>query len=124
MIDWIIALFTALILGFFTVGVSNSVPMSSSDGMPATAGEVETMFTGTVTGTIDDCAFDGICAFIVNESMEVIWTNGMMQCMGSMDNDIAVGDNVEVYAGTIFNDNGSSSFSICSDEEYYIRKQS
>jgi len=134
MMDSIIAFFTALFIGMIVLGVSIVVPVSESTtgGSPTEieaveqtqGGQSEAMFTGTVTGTIDDCAFDGICAFIVNESMEVIWANGMMQCLGSMDNDIAVGDNVEVNAESIINDDGSVSFSICTGEDYYIRKQS
>ena len=47
-------------------------------------GEVMTV-SGTVVDMVGDCAFDGICSYIVESDSgqyEVIWAEGMMQCLG------------------------------------------
>jgi len=88
-------------------------PMSEPTG--------ELSISGIVTGTVDDCAFDGICALIVeaeDSTYQVNWAEGMMQCMGEYTGDVAVGDTVDVFAATL----EPGTLSICSGEQYYIRK--
>ncbi len=119
MINWIIGLITALVLGFLGLFF---IVESDTTAEPPEPDTIVVNLAGTVTGTIDDCAFDGICAFIIDDKTEVIWANGMMQCLGSMDNDITIGDQVEVYAEVPLNTTRGSQVTICTGEEYYIRK--
>jgi hypothetical protein len=76
--------------------------------------------TGTVVGTIDDCAFDGICALVLDVNgteVNAIWAEGMTRCEGQYQDDVTLGDTVEAYG--IARD--STSLSICPSSEYYIR---
>lgn len=87
---------------------------------PLPVGETVTL-TGTVTGSIDACVVDGICAVILeneNGQYEAIWNNGgWTQCMGEMERNIPHGAMVTVY-GRVESEN---QVSICPSEKYYIR---
>lgn len=77
--------------------------------------------TGEVVDTIDDCAFDGICALVVEadgERWEVIYAPGMMMCEGEYDGQAGVGSTVEVYAEVTEN---PGELTICTTTGYYIR---
>lgn len=57
--------------------------------------------TGTVVDRIDDCAFDGICAYMVDTDrgqLTAIWAEGAVPCAGRMDQNIALGDAVDIHA--------------------------
>lgn len=76
--------------------------------------------TGTIVGTVDDCAFDGICALIVETetgNIQVNWAEGMMQCLGEYTGEVTVGDSVEVFAAPV----EPGIVSICGGEQFYIR---
>lgn len=79
------------------------------------------MLNGVVTGTVEDCAFDGICALIVTSSdteYTVIYAPGMMQCEGEYDGNATVGDRVAVNGE--FTEEANT-ISICTSPDYYIR---
>ena len=78
--------------------------------------------TGTVIGTIDDCAFDGICALVVDTDSgvyDVIYAPGMMMCEGTYDGSAVIGDTVEVYGELA----EQSTITICTSPDYYINMQ-
>ena len=80
----------------------------------------EVSVTGTVTGTVDDCAFDGNCALVLDvDGSEVIaiWAEGMLRCEGQYEDGLANGDVVEALG--IARD--TNSLSICPSSQYYIR---
>ncbi len=94
-------------------------PMTSSSMLPFVI-DSEVTVSGTVSGTIDDCAFDGICALVLDvngETVNVIWAEGMLQCQGQYAGDIAVGDTVDAF-GIARDDN---SLSICPSPDYYVQ---
>ena len=111
----IVALSGCSFLTEFTV-TSNS---TSSDDPIGDVGTVITV-TGEVTGSIGDCAFDGICATIITtddgKTIDVIWAEGMVRCEGQYE-DIAQGQRLEARAEVI----GASQVSICRDATYYHR---
>lgn len=83
--------------------------------------------SGTVIEFIGDCAFDGICAYIVEtdvgEAITVIWAEGMSpngqnDMFAQNDGDIVVGDTVDSL-GRVVDD---VTFSACGDDSYYITK--
>lgn len=77
--------------------------------------------TGEVVDTIDDCAFDGICAYVVDTDQgqyKAIWAPGMISCEGTMDEHIVVGDTVEIFGEVTEAD----SISICTNSTYSIHK--
>lgn len=85
--------------------------------------------SGEVVDFISDCAFDGICAYIVEtnagEQVTVIWAEGdSPNCMNDPfnggDTDIQVGDTLEA-TGRVIDDNTISG---CGDEVYNITKTS
>ena len=75
-----------------------------------------------VIDTIDDCAFDGICALVLDTGafgeVPAIWASGMIACQGQLEDGIVIGDTVEVY-GEVLADN---QVTICTAPEYYIKK--
>ena len=76
--------------------------------------------TGTVIGTIDDCAFDGSCALIIESDSTiytVVYAPGMMMCEGTYDGSAVIGDAVEVYGE--FSD--ETVITICTFPDYYMR---
>lgn len=79
----------------------------------------EIKFVGYVMlGGQDTCPFDGICSLIVGD-IEVIWAKGWPQePVGSMDNQIDIGDKVEIYGKR----EGNNVVTIYGSEEYYIKK--
>jgi hypothetical protein len=96
---------------------------------PLQAGEVVEL-TGTVVDTIGDCAFDGICAYVVDTErgqVTVIWSRGLSiveaedvpPCLGSLDQGIAVGDTVDIRAAAIAEDR----VSICASQDYFVQVQ-
>ncbi|MEM8533142.1 MAG: hypothetical protein AAGF95_20015 [Chloroflexota bacterium] len=92
----------------------------NNTGEPPVVGSTARI-TGEVVDTIDDCAFDGICAYVVDTDQgqyKVIWAPGMIPCHGTMDGDIVVGDTVEVFGEVTEAD----SLSICTDSTYSLRK--
>ena len=126
--------FSIFIIGFFSLLVLNpacswltsgfiveqGMAESVSNSLPFTV-DTEVTISGTVTGTIDDCAFDGICALVVDvagETVNVIWAEGMLACAGQYDIDIAIGDTVTAYA--IARD--ANSLSICASPAYTISR--
>jgi DNA/RNA endonuclease YhcR with UshA esterase domain len=82
--------------------------------------------TGTVVGTVDDCAFDGICAYVVDTGageVNVIWSEGMTMngCQGEIGPNIQVGDAVEAM-GAVSTALDGESISVCGDASYYVRQ--
>jgi hypothetical protein len=76
--------------------------------------------SGTVEETINDCAADGICAYVVATEqgrVTVVWAEGMQRCEGSVAPDIAVGDQVSIRAAVTAPDR----VSICGSPDYFIR---
>lgn len=81
---------------------------------------------GTVSEIISDCAFDGICGYVVSsengDDVAVIWAEGMsLNCSNDMfgDNsrDIVFGDTIEAY-GRITDE---AQITTCGDDDYYIK---
>lgn len=112
---------TACSLFDFLSNETNSVNEMESD-MQATR-----QVTGEVIEFIGDCAFDGICAYIVEtgsgEAVTVIWAEGMSPiCQNDPfqggDTDIEVGDSIDSLGRVIDADTTSA----CGDPSYYIRK--
>lgn len=94
--------------------------VDGNTGEPRAVGSTARL-TGDVVDTIDDCAFDGICAYVIDTDQgqyKVIWAPGMMPCKGTMDDNIVVGATVEVFGEVMEVD----SISICTDSTYIIRK--
>ena len=85
-----------------------------------TPGE-EITVTGTVVGSIDECAFDGNCAHVLNvdgAEVNVIWAQGMMQCQGQYDDGIQMRHIVEAFGVAV----DRNSLTICTSPEYYVRR--
>lgn len=102
--------------------LSEPLPEETESDMAANLFTVDddVTVTGTVTGTIDDCAFDGNCALVLDvdgTEVNAIWAEGMLRCEGQYDDSITVGDTVE--ASGIARD--GNSLSICPSADYYIR---
>ena len=126
--------FSIFIIGFFSLLVLNPAcawltgsfmveegMAESTSNMPPFTVDTEVTITGTVTGTIDDCAFDGICALVVDvagEVVEVIWAEGMLACAGQYTGEINLGDTITAYG--IARD--THSLSICPSADYYISR--
>lgn len=99
--------------------------------MPAQAPEVgsDLQVTGTITATIDDCAFDGICAYVVDSedfgTVNVIWSEGMTMngCSGQFEGQPQVGDNIESL-GLVTELLEGTSITICPSQAYYVRPAS
>jgi len=95
-------------------------PVASAD-LSTQMGEVITL-RGEVIGSIDDCAFDGICAAVVASDrgeINIIWTNGMMQCLGEFSENLPSGSQIEARGEVV----DSTSITICTNESYYLRLQ-
>ena len=93
---------------------------NGNTGEPPAVGSTARL-TGEVVDTIDDCAFDGICAYVVDTDQgqyKAIWEPGMIPCEGTMDADIVVGDTIEIFGEVVDTD----SISICTDSTYTLRK--
>ncbi len=92
---------------------------SAADPAPLPVG-AEVELTGSVEETIDDCAFDGICAYVVATDrgrVIAVWAEGMLRCAGSLEPGIAVGDRVAIRAAVTAPDR----VSICGAPDYFIR---
>lgn len=92
---------------------------------PTGAADVQNI-TGTVVEQISDCAFDGICAYVVETDagqVNVIWSEGMtlQGCLGTIDAGIEIGDSIEATGATSMALEGAS-ISVCGDASYYIHK--
>ncbi len=86
---------------------------------PAPAPGDEIQFQGTVVDTIDDCAFDGTCALVVETDTgryTAVWAKGMRQCMGDFAGGVDIGDEVDVLGSA----QESDRVSICDSDTYYI----
>ena len=78
---------------------------------------------GTVIEHINDCIFDGICAWVVESNgipYTVIYAPGMMQCPNpnAITEEIAIGDTVEVTAEVV----GTNELLLCNSTDYTLRK--
>ncbi len=125
--------FSIFMIGFFSLLVLNPACSWLTNGflveqdmaapansLPFTV-DTEVTLSGTVTGTIDDCAFDGICALVVDaagETVNIIWAEGMLACAGQYAGDIAIGDTITAYG--IARD--ANSLSICASPAYTISR--
>lgn len=112
----IVSLLLIVLSGCGTTSEVNPPPASQSFQV----GEVVT-FSGVIVGQIDDCMADGICAYTIETETgvyNVIWAEGMMRCEGQFASQVVVGDTIEVSALVV----EEKSVSICSSEEYFIRK--
>ncbi|NJK81676.1 MAG: hypothetical protein HC876_16835 [Chloroflexaceae bacterium] len=92
---------------------------TTNNGAPAVNQEMQ--ISGPVVDTIDDCAFDGLCAYVIETEQgryNAIWAQGMLPCEGQVDQHIAVGATIEVF-GVVTD---ATSVSICASTDYYIRK--
>jgi hypothetical protein len=92
--------------------------MASPSSPPFTVDQ-EVTVTGTVIGTITDCAFDGICALVLDvdgAEVNAIWAEGMLPCEGQYEDGIAVGEVVEAFG--IARD--ANSLSICPAPRYTL----
>lgn len=92
----------------------------SSPGLiPGTVATVQ----GEVVGTVDDCAFDGICALVLATdagTVDAIWAEGMMRCEGTLADNLGVGDTVTA-TGIV---REPDALSICPDPSYSIQRVS
>lgn len=80
----------------------------------------EVSLTGVVVDTIDTCAADGICAYVLDTAIgeiDAIWAEGMMRCEGTLAEDISIGEEVQVF-GLVQDD--TSQVSICAMNDHYI----
>lgn len=80
-------------------------------------------FTGTVVEHINDCIFDGICAWVVESDgtrYTVIYAPGMMQCPNpnAITDEIVIGDTVEVTAEVV----GTNELLLCNSTDYTLRR--
>ena len=104
--------------------IYNFQPVETFEAQPPIGGVMsgeETILTGTVTGTIDDCAFDGNCALVLQTEqgeINAVWAEGMVRCEGSYTGDAAIGDFLEIY-GVV---RDAKTVSICPSADYYIRQ--
>ncbi|MEL6408462.1 MAG: hypothetical protein AAFR81_29110 [Chloroflexota bacterium] len=106
------------------VGHGNLESLLDADGNVITRS-----LSGEVVEFISDCAFDGICAYVVEtesgEQVTVIWSEGMSpNCQNDMfnggDTDIQVGDTLEATGRAI----DDSTISACGNDSYSITKTS
>lgn len=115
----------------FSLTACGLLDFLSNDTNPGIEGESEMQVSRQVTGEviefIGDCAFDGICAYVVEtdsgEAITVIWVEGDSPiCQNDPfqggDSDIVVGDSIDSL-GRVIDD---STTSACGDPSYYIRK--
>jgi len=111
----LIATASALLLGLLA-----ACGQSSADPTPLQVG-ADIELTGIVEETIDDCTFDGICAYVVATDQGrviAVWAEGMLRCAGSLEPGIAVGDTVALRAAVTAPDR----VSICGAPDYFIRR--
>lgn len=106
----------------FTMGVEEVVRPPVSPPSPDVVVSMPTiMINGVVTDTIDDCAFDGICALIITSvdiDYTVIYAPGMMLCEGEYDGTATIGDSVGVN-GELTGE--ANTITICTSPDYFIR---
>ena len=98
--------------------LSSEPPPPIAEEVPSAWG-VPFRIAGTVIGTIDDCAFDGICALIIDANSviyNVIYAPGMMMCEGTYDGNAVIGDTVEIYGEL----DEQIAITICTSPDYYI----
>lgn len=98
----------------------NTQPAGNAGAATPFTVDSEVTVTGAVTGTIDDCAADGICALVLDvngTTVNAIWAEGMLQCSGEYPGDVAIGETVEVFGVA----RDGNSLSICPGSEYYVR---
>jgi hypothetical protein len=99
-----------------------TIQVLSEGDAPMNAGEVLT-FTGTIVEHINDCIFDGICAWVVESDgtrYTVIYSPGMMMCPNpnGIIEEIAIGDTVAVTAEVV----GENELLLCNSTDYTLRK--
>lgn len=107
------------ILASIVLLVFGACGQPANNAEPVQAGEVVDL-SGTVVDTIGDCAFDGVCAYIVDTDrgqVTAIWSEGMVRCEGSLEQNIAVGDTVDIRAAAI----AENRVSICASQDYFIQ---
>jgi hypothetical protein len=98
----------------------NTQPAGNAGAPTPFTVDSEVTVTGTVTGAITDCTFDGICAVVLDvdgTEVNAIWAEGMLQCNGQYTGDAEIGDVVEVFGVA----RDGNSLSICPGSEYYVR---
>ncbi len=108
------------LLAALTLGGCDTLFDGGGNTANLTPGTVATV-QGEVIGTIDDCAFDGICALVLateSGTVDAIWAEGMVRCEGTLEDNLSVGDVVE--ATGIVRDPGA--LSICPDPSYSIQR--
>ena len=93
-------------------------------------GEVDSIITisGTVSETIDDCIFDGMCAFVIateaHGNVTIIWSEGdSPNCANDMFGDLAnhtvqIGDIVEAMGRVV----SADAITTCGNDTFFIRK--
>ncbi len=117
------SIFTRMfMISFLALLLGACGPAGNAGPVELTVGEAVQM-QGTVVDTVDDCAFDGICAYVVDTdagAYNVIWSEGMtpVPCQGEIDTAIAVGDTVEFSAEV----RTADSVSVCPSADYFVRK--
>jgi len=82
----------------------------------------EVTLSGVVVDTIDDCAADGICAYVLDTAIgeiDAIWAEGMMRCEGTLAENISVGEEVQVF-GLVLDD--VTQVTICRESAHSIRR--
>ncbi|MGF1507273.1 MAG: hypothetical protein ACFB51_19420 [Anaerolineae bacterium] len=110
------------VLSLILAACSSAANAGGNGSAGLTAGE-EVTLRGEVVGTIDDCAFDGICALVIETEqgrVDAIWAEGMLRCEGSFEDGIQIGDTIAVF-GIV---RSSSEVSICPSADYYINTSS
>ncbi|NOK57685.1 MAG: hypothetical protein GFH27_549303n50 [Chloroflexi bacterium AL-W] len=115
----LMSLLAAVISACGQAGATGDANGDGTSGPPAVGSTAR--LTGEVVDTIDDCAFDGICAYVVDTDQgqyKAIWAPGMISCEGTMDEHIVVGDTVEIFGEVTEAD----SISICTNSTYSIHK--
>ncbi|MFP4439278.1 MAG: hypothetical protein ACLFVO_18710 [Chloroflexaceae bacterium] len=111
-----------LLISFLALLLGACGPAGNAEPAELTVGEAVQM-QGTVVDTVDDCAFDGICAYVVETDQgayNVIWSEGMtpVPCQGDIDTGITVGDMVEFSAEV----RTADSVSVCPSADYFVRE--
>jgi hypothetical protein len=109
-------MFRAAMLVLLALLLANCGPQAPA---PAPAPGDEIQFQGTVVDTIDDCAFDGTCALVVETDTgryTAVWAEGMRQCAGDYAGGVVIGDEVEVFGNVQEDDR----VSICDADTYSI----
>lgn len=112
----------AIVIGILVLILSGCGQSNAGDDNAANPLVVGTVvqLTGTVVGTIDDCAADGICAYVIDTDQgqyNAIWAEGMIPCEGQLADNIGVGDTIEANGQAT----NADSVSICAAPEYFIR---